>query len=163
MNRTVWNCWKSTALPPARPRPKGNAPNFDLKIHMHRLFGTDLTEIDGVSDLTAHVFFTEVGPGLSKFKTFGHFCSWLGLCPNNKISGGKILYVSYPARIEPSSSCPSALSQFFVEQQILPWRLLSTDACSTWGTKGNYSHCSQTGANHISSRQRTKIFRRNDW
>jgi transposase len=75
----------------SRRKPKGNAPDFDVKTHMHRLFGTDLTEIDGISGLTAHVFFTEVGPDLSKFKTVGHFCSWLGLCPNNKISGGKIL------------------------------------------------------------------------
>jgi len=72
-------------------KSKGNAPDFDVKTHMHRLFGTDLTEIDGISDLTTHVFFTEVGPDLSKFKTAGHFCSWLGLCPNNRISGGKIL------------------------------------------------------------------------
>ena len=72
-------------------KPKGNAPNFDLKTHMHRLLGTDLTRIDGISDLTAHVFFTEVGPDLSKFNSANHFCSWLGLCPNNKISGGKIL------------------------------------------------------------------------
>lgn len=74
-----------------RRKPKGNTPAFDVKGHMHRLLGTDLTEIDGVSDLTAHVFFTEVGPDLSKFKNVSHFCSWLGLCPNNKISGGKIL------------------------------------------------------------------------
>ena len=74
-----------------KPKPKGNTPDFDIKTHMHRLFGTDLTEIDGISDLTTHVFFTEVGPDLSKFKTAGHFCSWLGLCPNNRISGGKIL------------------------------------------------------------------------
>lgn len=81
--------------PPApkksRRKPKGNAPGFDVKTHMHRLLGVDLTEIDGVGELTAHVFFTEVGPDLSGFKTVDHFCSWLGLCPNNKISGGKIL------------------------------------------------------------------------
>jgi transposase len=75
----------------SRRKPKGNTPAFDVKAHMHRLLGTDLTEIDGVSDLTAHVFFAEVGPDLSKFKNVGHFCSWLGLCPNNKVSGGKIL------------------------------------------------------------------------
>ena len=75
-----------------RGRKKGNnSPNFDLKTHMHRLLGTDLTQIDGISDLTAHVVFTEVGPDLSKFKNVGHFCSWLGLSPQNKISGGKIL------------------------------------------------------------------------
>ena len=77
--------------PVPKKRSKGNGPAFDLKMHMHRLLGTDLTRIDGISDLTAHVFFTEVGPDLSKFKTVNHFCSWLGLCPNNKISGGKIL------------------------------------------------------------------------
>ena len=75
----------------SRRKPKGNTPAFDVKGHMHRLLGTDLTEIDGVSDLTAHVFFSEVGPDLSKFKNVSHFCSWLGLCPNNKVSGGKIL------------------------------------------------------------------------
>ena len=72
-------------------KPKANTPNFDVKTHMHRLLGTDLTLIDGISELTAHVVFTEVGPDLSQFKTVGHFCSWLGLCPNNKISGGKVL------------------------------------------------------------------------
>ena len=79
--------------PPPKPRrrPRDNGPVFDLNMHMHRLLGIDLSRIDGISDLTAHVFFTEVGPDLSKFKTANHFCSWLGLCPNNKISGGKIL------------------------------------------------------------------------
>lgn len=72
-------------------KPKANTPNFDVKTHMHRILGTDLTRIDGISELTAHVVFTEVGPDLSQFKTVGHFCSWLGLCPNNKISGGKVL------------------------------------------------------------------------
>ncbi len=81
-------------LPPpkkTKKKPRGNTPDFDLKTHMHRLLGTDLSHIDGINDLTAHVFFTEVGPDLSSFKNASHFCSWLGLCPNNKISGGKIL------------------------------------------------------------------------
>lgn len=36
---------------------------------------------------TALVILTEVGG----FKTEKHFCSWLGLCPDNRISGGKVL------------------------------------------------------------------------
>lgn len=72
-------------------KPKGNAPDFDLRHHMHRLLGADLTLIDGIDVNTAHTIFTEVGPDLSSFPTPEHFCSWLGLCPNNKISGGKIL------------------------------------------------------------------------
>ena len=84
----------SPPSPPKQNRRKkngNNTPNFDLKTHMHRLLGTDLTQIDGISDLTAHVIFTEVGPDLSKFKNVDHFSSWLGLSPQNKISGGKIL------------------------------------------------------------------------
>jgi len=72
-------------------KPKGNEPDFDLRTHMYRILGTDLTKIDGISTLTTHVFFAEVGPDISKFSTVKHFCSWLGLSPNNKISGGKIL------------------------------------------------------------------------
>jgi transposase len=71
--------------------PQRNEPNFDLRSHLYRILGTDLTQIDGISVLTTHVLFTEVGPEVSKFPTVNHFCSWLGLCPNNKISGGKVL------------------------------------------------------------------------
>jgi hypothetical protein len=63
----------------------------DLGTHLHRIMGTDLTLIDGVNVTTANIFMAEVGPDISKFPTVNHFCSWLGLCPQNKISGGKIL------------------------------------------------------------------------
>ena len=33
----------------------------------------------------------KIGPNVSGFKTEKHFCSWLGLCPDNRISGGKVL------------------------------------------------------------------------
>jgi transposase len=82
------------SLPPSnhsKRRSTGTAPTFDLKTHLHRLFGTDLTQVDGISILTSQVIFTEIGPDLSKFPTVGHFCSWLGVSPQNKISGGKIL------------------------------------------------------------------------
>lgn len=78
--------------PKTKPRkPKGNEPKFDLKSHLFRILGTDLTLVDGVNVLTVHTIFGETGPDLSKFPSANHFCSWLGLCPNNKISGGKIL------------------------------------------------------------------------
>jgi hypothetical protein len=72
-------------------KPRGNEPNFDLRTHLYRILGVDLTQIDGVQTTTAHVFFTEVGNDLSAFPTYKHFCSWLGLSPQNKISGGRIL------------------------------------------------------------------------
>ncbi|MCE2646340.1 MAG: transposase, partial [Burkholderiaceae bacterium] len=32
-----------------------------------------------------------IGPDVSRFASVKHFCSWLGLCPGTKISGGKVL------------------------------------------------------------------------
>lgn len=74
-----------------RRKPHHNEPNFDLHSHMYRILGTDLTQITGINVVTAHVLFSEVGPDVSKFPSANHFSAWLGLCPNNKISGGKIL------------------------------------------------------------------------
>jgi hypothetical protein len=34
---------------------------------------------------------SEVGPNLGRFANVKHFCSWLGLFPGTKISGGKVL------------------------------------------------------------------------
>jgi transposase len=34
---------------------------------------------------------SEVGVDMSRWKTEKHFASWLGLCPDNRISGGKVL------------------------------------------------------------------------
>jgi len=53
--------------------------------------GIELLEIPGVNTGTILTLISEVGLDLSKFKTAKHFCSWLGLAPNNKITGGKII------------------------------------------------------------------------
>ena len=47
--------------------------------------------MDGVNTYVGFVFLTEVGPDLSKFAGPDNFCSWLELCPNNKVSGNKRL------------------------------------------------------------------------
>ena len=33
---------------------------------------------------------SEIGLDLSRFPSLKHFCSWLGLCPQHKISAGKV-------------------------------------------------------------------------
>jgi transposase len=63
----------------------------DLREMLYRKTGADLTAIEGIGVLTSLVVFTEVGPDLSRFPSEKHFCSWLGLCPDNRISGGKVL------------------------------------------------------------------------
>lgn len=54
------------------------------------MVGLDLTEIEGVSELTALTVISELGPGVSRFATVKKFCSWLGLCPNWQKTGGRV-------------------------------------------------------------------------
>jgi len=74
-----------------RPAWKDQVQGQDMREILYRKFGVDLTAIEGIGIMTALVILTEVGPNLSGFKTEKHFCSWLGLCPDNRISGGKVL------------------------------------------------------------------------
>jgi len=63
----------------------------DMRASLYQKFGVDLTAIEGIGVLTALTLLTEVGPDLGRFPTEKHFCSWLGLCPDNRISGGRVL------------------------------------------------------------------------
>src|SRR6266478_6315645 len=82
------------ALPPLKPkrRPsrKINSPGFDVRTALYYVVGLDLTEIEGISELTALTLISEIGPGVSRFATVQKFCSWLGLCPNWQKSGGRV-------------------------------------------------------------------------
>jgi transposase len=75
----------------SRAHKQHNAPAFDLRTHCYRILGVDLTAIHGVDEVTAHVVVTEVGADFSAFPRASAFCGWLRLCPNNKITGGRIL------------------------------------------------------------------------
>lgn len=55
------------------------------------IFGVDVTEVFGIGELSALTILSEVGTDMSKWKNEHHFTSWLGLAPNTKISGGKII------------------------------------------------------------------------
>ena len=77
----------------SKPRKKkysSNVPTFDLKTHLHRISGIDFTRIDGLGVLTVQTILSEVGLDSSRFPSSKHFCSWLGLCPGSRISGGKV-------------------------------------------------------------------------
>ena len=82
------------ALPPLEKKPAGkrkpNDPRFDVRTALYYVVGLDLTELEGVSELTALTIVGEIGGDLSKFATVKHFTSWLGLCPNLKKTGGKV-------------------------------------------------------------------------
>ena len=59
--------------------------------YLYQMAGVDLTEIDGVNSLTIQVVLSEIGTDMSKWPTVKHFTSWLGLCPHNDKTGGKVI------------------------------------------------------------------------
>lgn len=78
--------------PPNRSRKKHvmHPPHFDLHTERSRISGVDLTRIDGIEVLTAQTLMSEIGLDMSRWNTETHFASWLGLCPDNRISGGNV-------------------------------------------------------------------------
>ena len=67
------------------------APAFDLRTEVYKLFGVDVTQIPGVEYLALQLF-SEIGRDLSAWKTAGAFASWLALCPDNDITGGRVVW-----------------------------------------------------------------------
>ena len=93
------------AKPKERRRPRRNELRFDLRAQLYRIFGVDLTAVPGLNSLTANTLLAEVGPDLSRFRNASAFASWLGLCPDNRISGERC--------------CPPSLGTSRIER---PWR-----------------------------------------
>ena len=74
-----------------RKKKSGNKPQFDLRTGLFRMSGTDLTRIDSIDVMTATTILSEAGWDMSKWETEDHFVSWLRLCPDNRISGNRVI------------------------------------------------------------------------
>jgi transposase len=68
----------------------------NITAYLKELNGVDMTEITGISEVSALSIFSEVGADMSRWKNEKHFTSWLGLAPNSKISGGKVISSHVP-------------------------------------------------------------------
>lgn len=78
-------------------RPSGKHKNdlgFAVQQEALRFYGVDLCTIDGVGTSTLAVLMSEVGTREQMLQAFGSanaFSSWLGLCPDTRITGGKVI------------------------------------------------------------------------
>jgi transposase len=81
---------------PARQRRlhKNTPVSLNLYDEAFRFFGVDLSTVPGISSGTLGTLMSELGTGSqvrASFRSSDAFCSWLGLCPDNRISGGRVL------------------------------------------------------------------------
>jgi transposase len=76
------------------------APSFDVHKYLDAMTGVDLTQSDGIDALTALKVISEIGLDMTRWPTGKHVASWLGLCPGNKLSGGK----RYRMRSKPTAN-----------------------------------------------------------
>lgn len=78
-------------LPAKNRQKRKHEPNYDLRPHLYQMVGVDLTEVDGLDVVLIQQILAEIGTDMNRWPSSKHFTAWLGLAPNNEISGGKVL------------------------------------------------------------------------
>lgn len=81
---------ESKAAASTRAKRRKNQPHFDLRAELQRITGVDLTRVEGIDAMTAFSVLSETGLDLARFRSEKAFSSWLHLCPNNRITGGRV-------------------------------------------------------------------------
>lgn len=64
---------------------------FNMRTETYKLFGVDLTQVPGLAR-NVIALYSEIGRDMSRWPTASHFVSWTTLCPDNDISGGRVLW-----------------------------------------------------------------------
>jgi len=77
---------------------------FEAEQSLKRILGVDLLCVPGFDVNGIMKIIGEIGTDMTKWPTVKHFTSWLGLCPGNKVSGGKVL----SSRTKPSANRAAA-------------------------------------------------------
>ncbi len=68
-----------------------NKYRFDVRSYLVKLLGVDLCEVPAISEITVMELIAEIGLQMDNWKNVKQFSAWLNVCPNTKISGGKVL------------------------------------------------------------------------
>ncbi len=111
---------KCKVMNPAKALTRRNEGYRILRVDLR----VDLTTIPGISVLHIQTILAELDPDHSKFRNAAAFSSWMGLCPDNDISGGRVLWsgtrkvknrIALALRMAAQSlqQCQSSLGEFY--------------------------------------------------
>jgi transposase len=71
---------------------KRNKTSVEVEALSVQIWGVNLLNIDGISNITVMSLMGELGSNFTdNFKNARHFCSWCNLSPTDKITGGRIV------------------------------------------------------------------------
>jgi len=110
-----------------KPLPKRGGPSrkrrakrtgdyrFDVRQEAYRLWGVDVTRIPGLDGMALSLF-SELGSNLTvKFPNSGEFSSWLGLCPDNDKTGGKVVWKEFARSTTGRGRCSAKRLALYIE------------------------------------------------
>jgi len=76
-----------------------NDPQINIEEIAYQLFGgVDLMRLEGISRSVLLVIVCEIGLNIGKFASGKKFASWLGVAPNTKKTGGKVISSHTPKK-----------------------------------------------------------------
>jgi transposase len=82
---------EGTAAKPSKRRKPQTAMELSFAGQLKRILGVDLTTIPGLHVLAVLTLLSEIGTNMAKWRHEKAFASWLGLSPNHKVSGERVL------------------------------------------------------------------------
>jgi len=131
----------------ARQSRKHNDPKIDFTPQLTRIFGVDMSQVLGLRVLSVLVLLSEVGFDLAKFPNAKAFCAWLGLCPNNKVSGGRVL----------SSRTSKVVNRVSLMLRLAAVAIGRTDTCLGWFYRRRCAQLGPPGAATATARKLAAI------
>ena len=111
--------------------------------------GVDLTRIDGVDGFTALKVISEIGTDMTKWPSAKHFASWLGLSPDHRITGGRVM----SSKTKPSASRAAAALRLAANalhrSDSALGAFLRRKKAQMGAPQGHHRHGAQAGQTHL--------------
>ena len=138
---------------PRKRKPK-DALELSLAGHLKRILGVDLTTIPGLNILAVLNLLSEIGTNMAKWRNEKAFVSWMGLSPNNKISGAAGAKLPHTQSRQSRGNDFTARGNVTGQNQHPLGLLLPQKTRPARCSKGNYSNRKEARLSDLSPHQK---------
>jgi len=129
--------------------------------HLEQMTGADLTKLPGLDLLAVQRILSEVGLDMSRWPSEKHFCAWLNVAPNNRISGGKILSSKPRKNANRAAAALRLAAQSAMQSKTAIGAFIRRLKSPDWSPDGYQRRSPQTCAAPLSHAQVRQGLRRN--